>query len=637
MKTNKIYSKFLLAGCLLMGVAMTSCEDYLTVLPTNQITEDDFWKDKNDLDNVRAGAYRQMTTANVTKRILYWGELRSDNFAQNDMSQSDITYLQGAILQPTQGMFTWSDFYTGINYCNKVIERGEVMTREGAEVDPSFRRGDWLPIKAEMVALRALNYFYLVKAYRNVPLVMKSVSTDAEARASRDAATPGAMILDTLCTQLEEVKGYARDKFSSSSETKGRFTKRAIHALLADIYLWRGCMLRNATAKGDTLVTAAGDTLTSARMNAIATTCFEKAIENCDYVMSCLQKDYDEQLSLNGGREEEDVNRVPAYPYLYYINSRSSMGVYDEVYSYIFDMKNCTESILEWQYDGDINVNSAIGDYLGKYENSSLSNGAMVGASAMSSSASNTIAPERGFGKTDIRLLETYDFKTTTSTQMYHKNIVQSIVIRDIKDVTQGFMGKPSYRTRSTMNANWPVYRLSDVMLIKAEAIARYFLSKGTNLAASKEEGSDGALVNEGFHLVNAIFKRSNPALRGDNSNGSEFNNARLRDTYATEANKPEDYKKCSDLLTLVYNERQREFVGEGKRWFDIVRQAEFSNDAAATLKDYMMPMPSATTNRLKQLYSLYNPIHNEEIKINGVEYGGKLKQNPVWDRYTTK
>ena len=23
--------------------------------------------------------------------------------------------------------------------------------------------------------------------------------------------------------------------------------------------------------------------------------------------------------------------------------------------------------------------------------------------------------------------------------------------------------------------------------------------------------------------------------------------------------------------------------------------------------------------------------------KINGVEYGGKLKQNPVWDRYTTK
>ena len=56
MKTNKIYSKFLLAGGLLLGLGMASCDDYLTVLPTNQITEDDFWKDKNDLDNARAGA-----------------------------------------------------------------------------------------------------------------------------------------------------------------------------------------------------------------------------------------------------------------------------------------------------------------------------------------------------------------------------------------------------------------------------------------------------------------------------------------------------------------------------------------------------------------------------------------------------
>lgn len=635
MKTNKIYSKFLLVGCLLMGVAMTSCEDYLTVLPTNQITEDDFWKDKNDLDNVRAGAYRQMITAGVTKRILYWGELRSDNFVQNDMSQSDITYLQSAILQPTQNMFAWSDFYTGINYCNKVIERGELMTQEGAEVDPSFRRGDWLPIKAEMVSLRALYYFYLVKAYRSVPLVMKSVSTDAEAMSSRDAATPGAMILDTLCSQLEEVKLYARDKFSSSSETKGRFTKRAIHALLADIYLWRGCMLRNATAKEDTLVTAAGDTLTQTQMNSLAVTCFERAIENCDYVMACMQKDYDEALTLSGGQEIEDINRIPAYPYLNYIYSRASMGVYDNIYTNLFVYQNSNESVLEWQYDGDVNVNSAIGDYLGKYENGSLSNGAMAGASSLSTSAPNTVAPDKGFGKTDVRLLETYAYSSTTSNQVYHKNIAMSIIIRDVKDVTAGFLNNPSYRTRNQMDANWPVYRLADVMLIKAEAIARFFLAQGNDVKASTEEGSDGALVNEGFRLVNAIYKRSNPALRADNSNGSEYKSDRLKDTYATDGG--ENAKKASDLLPLIYNERQREFVGEGKRWFDIVRQAEFSNDSEGTLKNYTLSMPTTTINRLRKLYSLYNPIHADEIKINGVDYGGKLKQNPVWDRYTTK
>ena len=128
MKTNKIFKKFLLAGGVVLALGLTSCEDFLTVLPTDQITEDDFWKDKNDLDNVRSAAYLQMTKSDITGRILYWGELRSDNFTQNDMSQSHITYLQQAILQPTQGMFKWSNFYTGINYCNKVLEKGEALS-----------------------------------------------------------------------------------------------------------------------------------------------------------------------------------------------------------------------------------------------------------------------------------------------------------------------------------------------------------------------------------------------------------------------------------------------------------------------------------------------------------------------------
>ena len=633
MKTNKIYSKFLLAGSLLMGgMALTSCEDFLTVLPTNQITEDDFWNDKNDLDNVRAGAYRQLTISDVTKRILYWGELRSDNFAQNDMTQTDITYLQTAILQPTQGMFKWGHFYTGINYCNKVLERGEKMTQEGHEVDPSFRKGDWLPIKAEMQAVRALNYFYLVKAFRNVPFVTKSVSTDAEAKASRIAATPGVVILDSLCNQLEVAKTYARDKFSNSSETKGRFTKRAIYALLADMYVWRGSMLSKALAKGDTLYKEDGTAYSEGQLNSMAADCFQKAIDNCDYVMECMQKDYDERLLLSGAKEEEDINRIEAYPYLSYINSRASTNVYDWNYVYLWVNKNDDESVFELQYDGDQNVNSAIGDYLAKYESGNLSNGAMIGASILSSSAMATVNPDRGFGKTDIRLLETYDFKTTTATQVYHKNINTGFTIKDIKDVSQGFSGKPNYRARATMNANWPVYRLADVMLLKAEAIARKFLVMNTDVAASSDENTDGALVNEGFKLVNALFKRSNPALRADNSNGSEYRCDRLKNDYATAGTA----KKASDLLTLVYNERQREFVGEGKRWFDIVRQAEFTNDAQTTLTTYIT-LPTATRNRLKQLWSLYNPINTDEMKINGVEYGGKLVQNPVWDRYTTK
>lgn len=88
MKSKKIYTKLLLAGSLLlMSGSLTSCDDFLTILPTDQLPEEHFWQDKSDLDNVRAGAYEQLTQAGQTNKILMWGELRADNLTLNDMSQ----------------------------------------------------------------------------------------------------------------------------------------------------------------------------------------------------------------------------------------------------------------------------------------------------------------------------------------------------------------------------------------------------------------------------------------------------------------------------------------------------------------------------------------------------------------------
>lgn len=105
----------------------------------------------------------------------------------------------------------------------------------------------------------------------------------------------------------------------------------------------------------------------------------------------------------------------------------------------------------------------------------------------------------------------------------------------------------------------------------------------------------------------------------------------RLRDDYATHSG---NVKSADDLLKLVYNERQREFVAEGKRWFDIVRQCEATNANTDVLTNYIT-LSTTVRNRLKALYSLYNPIYSEEMKVNGVDYGGKLEQNPVWKRYS--
>lgn len=89
--------------------------------------------------------------------------------------------------------------------------------------------------------------------------------------------------------------------------------------------------------------------------------------------------------------------------------------------------------------------------------------------------------------------------------------------------------------------------------------------------------------------------------------------------------------KTQSELLSLLYRERQREFIGEGKRWFDIVRQVEFTNDPKTVLTTFIT-LKTEVVNRLYDIYAMYVPIYSEELKVNT-----SLKQNPVWERYSKK
>lgn len=628
MKRNKLYKTLILSGGLLMTAGLASCEDFLTVYPTGQITEEQFWEDKNDLDNVRAAAYHQMTKAAVTERILLWGEGRSDNFNVTDNSDEHLTRLQQAVLQPTQSMFDWASFYTGINYCNQVLENGERMVANN--VDASFREADWIPIKAEMYAVRALYYFYLVRAYCDVPYVTKSIRTDAEAmRDGRQKAEPGAAILGAEIENLEGIRNRATTNFGSTSENKGRFTKQSIKALLADMYLWRGCMLKSYQDKGrkivnltdtysedsTTVYAADGETVVDATYtDNLSAQCFQKAADLSAEVIHEMDSIYRDDLEDDFMVSPEE--RDQKYPMIRITSGMQT--VYDYVYNQIFGNGNSSESIFELQYLGNANndVNTTLNTYFYNNSDGSYVSGDFVANPSLFSSA-GTVAPASGFGKTDIRLLETTLFTSLTqNTYPIVKNVLSSLTISNMEDMTEG-ASSTSLRSSGTNSANWPVYRLTDMMLIRAEALARQAESTATNTDALKE----------GFQLVNAIFERCNPALEATGEGSStELESDRLNSDYATD-------KTAADLISLIYNERQLEFFGEGKRWFDLVRMAEFDNST----DDAMTAMGASTSvkNRLRKLESLYNPIYSEEIKVNGIDNGGYLKQNSIWEKYS--
>ena len=608
---NKSARLLVAGGLILSASCFTSCEDFLTILPTNQIPEENFWEDKSDLEGVRAAAYQKITQASVTGRMLYWGEFRGDNLDLNKMENTSIMYLQDGVLQPTESMFSWADFYSGINYCNLVLEKGEEMVANGT--DPSFSNSDWRPVKAEMLSLRALYYFYLVRAYRDVPFVTVPVHTDEEALNSRIAATSGKTVLASLINDLESAINLAQVRFSQPAENKGRFTRNSVRTLLADIYLWQGCLYKRTDPNA-------------------ARQCFEKAYQHSTQVLNDMMAKYKEDLDKNNNATNEQLTQK--YPML--LNTPSTLSVTDNPYNQIFGGKNSDESIFEIQYSQvDNNKNTSITSYLGYYSSQEMHPAIMTVSSSLLSTS--LVNPEVGFGKTDFRMVETCDVRYKETKKPMLKNIATSINILDMENVSMGYSA--SYRTSEEQYGNWPVYRLSDLLLIRAEACARYW-----NIANASKKGEDFTEpatypfsltsydIAEAFESVNALFKRNNPKLVGTDDASdvaNEFKVDRLSATYSAKLT-------CSELLTLVYRERQREFVGEAKRWFDLVRQAEYTGDYKATLTDFGT-FKSSVKNRLTSINAFYNPIYSEELKVNGVEYGGSLTQNPAWERYSKK
>jgi tetratricopeptide (TPR) repeat protein len=149
-----------------------------------------------------------------------------------------------------------------------------------------------------------------------------------------------------------------------------------------------------------------------------------------------------------------------------------------------------------------------------------------------------------------------------------------------------------SLRSADQSTAHWIFYRYADVLLMKAEAINQ--LDKP--LDASR--------------LVKVIR---------DRANAFDFNGTM-------------DSTSKSGMEDYILQERQREFAFEGKRWYDVLRNAKRNNYQGIT---YLMKMaaqsvPSdrqqAALNKLKDKNSHYMPIYLYEMQTNKL-----LVQNPFY------
>ncbi|HEY6914633.1 MAG TPA: RagB/SusD family nutrient uptake outer membrane protein, partial [Paludibacter sp.] len=220
-----IISAFLIFG-------LQSCTDFLDIRPENETVLEDYWQSESQATAVLSSCYRGLTTDACIERMIVWGELRSDNVIEGNSTRDEIRKILEVNITPTNGYANWGSFYSVINYCNTFLHYAPNVLK----TDQNFTPTKLHSLEAEALGLRAMCYFYLVRAFKEVPLILNPSINDTQ-----DYYVPKSSeraILDQIIADLLEAQKYARTDFGKGSYNKGRITLNAINALLADVYLW---------------------------------------------------------------------------------------------------------------------------------------------------------------------------------------------------------------------------------------------------------------------------------------------------------------------------------------------------------------------------------------------------------------
>lgn len=586
MKKINIYKTLLVSACAFITLGTTSCDDFLTIYPSNEITEKQFWEDRTDLESGIRGCWKQFISQDIMERMVVWGECRSDNFDLMTESWDDMKDLMNANLLETNSLFNWSAFYKTINFCNKVLQYGPLVV----ERDKSFTSEDWKPVEAEMKALRALNYFYLVRTFREIPFEFNPIGSEHDVKEHSGRQFMAEVVLDSIINDVEAVKDNGMRQYTNELDNKGRFTRESIYTLLADMYLWRAA--KNASPDS------------VAKYGSKSQDDYQKVIEYCDAVLDMYMERYDRDNPMGGGTSSE--NNENPYHLIRMNANGGTQDVVDDVYDEIFVQKNSRESILELQFDGSTNSNTCLynyRDYNGLYRHRDNNTG-LLQASAPCQTVTRNIDNTSGlFSQSDIRRWQSLVY-TEAGQRVYSigKYTYQSITHDNLEDNSEGT--ENTFIPTGSFSSNWIIYRLSDVLLMKAEAITR--------LDAPTTEQ-----LQDAFNCVTMILYRANPSVTTD------------RDKLSFT-----DYQEPSQLFDLVMRERRREFFGEGKRWFDLVRMAEHDGTTTNMLT-LLLTKYATNTNavraKLASMNSLYSPVYENELKVNP-----NLHQNPAWEKEET-
>lgn len=546
-----------------MSLGMASCSDFLEVEALNEIVLDKFWNEESDVENVVTGCYSAMQSKTIIDRMMAWGEFRSDNIVAgiNTENDADLANMLKENINPNNTFTTWGEFYDIINRCNTVLHYAPVV----AEKDPNYTTTELMATKAEMSALRDLCYFYLIRAFRDVPYTTEPFLDDTQEMAL--PATPFYEVLNSLIADLESVRSYAVKIYPETNQYAqyGRITQNAIHSMLCEMYLWNQD--------------------------------YVNAVRYADMVIDDMTKEYQKKLDKMGSSVSESAKMLDGYPLVRGLGT----SYYGNAYNEIFGSGCSYESILELVFMDDETylANAALSE---RYGNATDEQGLVKPSDFVSQDVvSEQYSVFRN--KFDSRYYENMQ-EVSSSAFGISKYITSYIFLTS--SATKVTPQYSTYYTKDYCHANWILYRLTDIMLLKAEALVQ--------MVHVNEDGTlgedDEALLKEALAIVNTVNKRSYCS-----TNYPEI-------TY-------DAYSSKSMMENLVLEERQRELMFEGKRWFDLLRRSMRDGNTNYLLTSVIRKgadNASVVRSKLARMEALFWPYNEDELKVNS-----NLIQNPAY------
>ena len=241
--------KIILLSLIFLTVIADSCKKTLDVTSSRVVSETNYW---NTLEDARAGimGVYGLTRAALADDNGHWiyGDVRMGNFVspiRQDL-KAVIANNLNANYPVINELSNWRRFYAVVNAANVFLERiGEVKAK-----DPRYTTNNMTVDVAQVRFLRAFAYFYMVRIWGDVPLILTSRDGTFENRPRTDQNA----VLTFVQSEMEAAALDLPYYFSNNdlqqpglyyNQTRNRWsgaliTKLGAYAMLGHVAAWQG-------------------------------------------------------------------------------------------------------------------------------------------------------------------------------------------------------------------------------------------------------------------------------------------------------------------------------------------------------------------------------------------------------------